>query len=86
MVNIADTLDEYKGKLRTAGFASSQFFDTTALSSKRMHDALHIDLRTKMLAQNLSTELFDNVLVRLPWASRSISHYIVGNARKGQPS
>jgi hypothetical protein len=68
------------------GFASSQLFDTTALSSKRMHDALHIDLRTKMLAQNLSAELFDNVLARLPWASRSINHYILGIARKGQRS
>jgi SAM-dependent methyltransferase len=85
-VNIADTLDDYQSTLQAAGFAGSQLHDTTALSSKKIHDSLHLEFRTRMLAQNLNMELFNNVIARLPWANRPISLYIVGIAHKGQIS
>jgi len=82
----ANTLAEYKTNIEKAGFADIHLYDSTAFSSTKILDTLHLEFRTKIVAQNLSMQLFDSVISRLPWANRPISLYIVGIARKGQPS
>lgn len=82
----SNTLAEYQTNLEKAGFSDTHLYDSTAFSFKRILDTLHLEFRTKILAQNLSMQLFDSVISRLPWANRPISLYIVGIARKGQPS
>jgi SAM-dependent methyltransferase len=80
------SLAEYEAMLSQNGFGDIQLWDVTATCWKPFQIYTKKVFWTKLLAGEISQELHDEIISRLPGGNQTVNLYVIGRARTiGQP-
>jgi len=75
--------DEYQAMLAQCGFVDIQLWDVTDSCWKAFRGRSMNDFGIKLLAGEITQDLYKEIIGRLPGGNQQINLYVIGQARKG---
>jgi cyclopropane fatty-acyl-phospholipid synthase-like methyltransferase len=76
------SLDEYEALLTRSGFGDIQLWDVTSACWKPFQTYNKQVFWTKLLAGEITQNLYDEIMSRLPGQNQPVNLYVIGRARK----